>query len=62
MRLLCLKRFILKKECRTEIFTIMITKTELAMIKEKAKEIRMSRPNLVVDAVKKYEKEKNDTL
>lgn len=42
-----------------ENLNLRITRDELHMISRKAKALGMSRPNLVVDAVIEYEKEKN---
>ena len=49
----------MKKELRVENLTLRITRDELYMISRKAKALGMSRPNLVIDAVIEYEKEKN---
>jgi len=44
------------KELRNELLSLRITRDELYMISRKARELGMSRPNLIVDAVQKYEK------
>jgi len=46
-----------KEENRTEYFVIAVTKSEFKELCEKAKVLRMSRPNMVLAAVRNYEKE-----
>ena len=46
-----------KEETRTEYFVIAVTKSEFRELSEKAKTLRMSRPDMVLAAVRNYEKE-----
>ena len=49
----------MEKELRTERLTLRITLSELYMISRKAKALGMSRPNLVIAAVNKYQNDSN---
>jgi transposase-like protein len=44
------------KELRNELLSLKITRSELYEISRIARKLGMSRPNLIIDAVRKYEK------
>jgi hypothetical protein len=52
-----IKEVYMSKERREELLSLRITRTELYFISRQAKALNMSRPNLIIEAVKKYVKD-----
>jgi len=52
----------MEKELRTERLTLQITLRELYFISRKARALGMSRPNLVIEAVTKYQKDGEELI